>query len=169
MSDNEANDDLDRKFRRAEYRLSAVIEWVPRIDNRLATLLGINTALTATLLITAPKIGEWSGWSIAFVGVSGALILVSYVNLYLASFPRTTGPDDSLTYFQAIQNLSMDDYFSKTESETSEAYVRDLVNQIHRNSEIVSSKFSNLKLAFRFTVATVIPWMLALVLLSIDG
>ena len=145
------------------------MEWVPRIDNRLATVLGVNIAVTATVLLTAPNVNDWPGWAITAVVSSAIIIGVSFFNLYLAVFPRTEGPGDSLTFFQSIQDLTVEEYLHNTEIESPEQYIRDLVTQTHRNSEIVAAKFRNLKWAFVFMVISLAPWIASLILLSTDS
>lgn len=169
MSDHEDTREHQQKIASSIFRLNTVVEWVPRIDNRLAMLLGINTALTATALVVAPEISQWGGGTIAALAVAAVLLGVSYANVYLATFPRLKGPKDSLTYFQSISNMKFEEYFSSIGHETSPEYLHDLVEQTHRNAQIVSEKFRNLKWAFRFTLLSVIPWVAALLLLSNDS
>lgn len=169
MTEFESSSEHERRVASAQYRLNSVVEWVPRIDNRLTMLLGINTALTATALIVAPEIHRWSGWTIAVLAVTAVFLGVSFTNVYLATFPRLKGPKDSLTYFQSIQGMDLEEYRSATGLETESEYLRDLVEQIHRNAQIVAEKFRNLKWAFRFTLLSVIPWIATLLFLSNDS
>ena len=169
LADLDAISDLDRRINSAEFRLTAVLEWVPRIDNRLALLMAVNTASTATALIVAPKVDDWSGLSIVALLITAILLGLSYFNVYLATFPRLKGPTDSLTYFQSINGMGLDEYVCGTGNETRSAYLHDLVEQTHRNSQIVSAKFHDLKWAFRFTLLAVGPWIVTLVSLSSDS
>ena len=74
LADLDAISDLDRRINSAEFRLTAVLEWVPRIDNRLALLMAVNTASTATALIVAPKVDDWSGLSIVALLITAILL-----------------------------------------------------------------------------------------------
>ena len=49
---------------------------------------------------------------------------------------------------------------------SAEALTKDLLGQVWRNSQILLQKFDHLTWAYRFMALSVIPWVVAIVLLT---
>ncbi len=82
--------------------------------------------------------------------------------VYLVNYPQTKGPATSLNFFGGIANRTFREYNAAFMKLSGSDYLSDLLEQCHRNAEIVSRKFSALKWAYRFLLVGVVPWVLCL-------
>lgn len=148
----------------AEKNLERILSWISRLDNRFAVLLGIGSAMLGVFASIAPPFATWTCLTIWVALLFMILLIISFVFLYMANFPQTKGPSDSLLFFGSIAGYSLDDYRKKFITQGADAYLNDLLHQCHRNSEIVNQKFKRIKWAYRFLLTAILPWAITIYL-----
>lgn len=151
-----------------ESQFERILSFFPRVDAKVAGLFTINSAI---LTISAMNVeaGDLKNWYIAvpaILMISG--LIASYFFLYRCNFPELEGGQGSLIYFMEIQKRTETNYVSDYESATDAAYRSDLLSQIWRNSQILCQKYKAIAVAIRFTLATLIPFAVFLIMTAIE-
>lgn len=154
--------DPDVKIQVAEKNLDRLLEWINRFDNKSTIILGIDTGMLGYLGSSAPSVQTWTISIILLVILAVGALLLSLLYVYFGIYPRTKGPQDSLIYFGSIVKKSVDEYKQAFSGQNDDGYLTDLLEQCHRNSEILDQKFDCLKKAYRLLLISVLPWALAL-------
>src|SRR5438552_1689485 len=135
------------KIDAAEKNLSRLLDWVAKLDAKSSIVLGLNTAMLGVLATISP---ESSKWTIAMALTTAAALTalgLTFVFVYLAMYPQTKGPTKSLLFFGSIARYSFNEYQKEFRQMSAVDYLNDVLEQTHRNAEIVSSKFRHLKRA----------------------
>jgi hypothetical protein len=142
-----------------ESQLDRVLAFFPRVDAKLSGLFAVNSAMltVAALNVKPADLRLWYVGLPAF-GVA-ACVVMSFVFLYRCNFPDTRGGAGSLVYFVEIQRRREEQFIAEFEECTDEAYRRDLLGQVWRNSEILCSKYQALAVAIRWTVGGLVPFV----------
>ena len=83
------------------------------------------------------------------------------------AFPSLEGGRGSLIYFREIAKRKEAQYAEEFRSISEEDYLKDLLGQVWRNSEILTEKFDHISTAFNWTAFSILPWVGSLVLLAI--
>lgn len=151
------NDDI--KIQSAENNLDRLLEWVSRSDSKASIILGVDTGMLGAIAALAPKISSMTTLMILTATSSLILLFLSLLFIYLGSYPRTKGPNKSLLYFGSICKNSYREYQEEFLRQDSKEYLNDLLEQCHRNSEILNKKFQTLKWAHRFLFVGVPLWV----------
>jgi Family of unknown function (DUF5706) len=150
------------RIRIAECNLSRLLDWVGRVDAKSSVVLGVATAMLGVLASVAPAPHLWTRYT-AVLAVLGAVCpIVSLCCVYFVNYPQTKGSGTSLNFFGGISKHTFREYETAFMNSTVADHLRDVLEQCHRNAEIVNSKFSSLKWAYRSLVVGVIPWMVCL-------
>jgi len=144
---------------RAEALLSNLFEWVGKTDNRTAFLFAVNTALGGVSLSYLASSG-WSTFEVLAYAVYFVLFSVVALNLILVQYPNVTSPNRSMIFFGTIASNPSDDFISKFSSMNDDDYLKDVLNQCHVNSAIVSKKFRRLQIATRYLIVSSFVWLL---------
>lgn len=152
----------DERIRIAECNLSRLLEWVGRVDSKSSVVLGINTAMLGVLAGLAPAPHLWTGWTVLLTLIGVLAPMVSLCFVYLVNYPQTKGPTKSLNFFGGISKHTFREYSAAFMKVTASDHLSDLLEQCHRNAEIVSWKFSALKWAYKWLLIGVVPWMICL-------
>jgi hypothetical protein len=152
----------DERIRIAESNLSRLLDWVGRIDAKSSVVLGINTAMLGLLAGLAPPPHLWTAWTIALAAITALFPIASLSCVYVVNYPQTKGPAKSLNFFGGIAKRSFREYNDEFMKLSASDHLSDVLEQCHRNAEIVNRKFSALKLAYRALLIGVIPWMACL-------
>lgn len=146
----------------ADHQLDRINSFIPRINAKASVLLALASAELAVMVLNlAPA--DLMRWYIGvpvivFLGlISGVLI-----QLYRCAYPHLKGGNSSLIYFGEIAKRTEANYLREYTALTEDDLLRELVGQIWRNSEIVSAKYSHLKLATVLTMTSLVPWVVVL-------
>jgi hypothetical protein len=145
--------------------LTRVLAFFPRVDNVSSVLLGVNLGMLA-LLANKTLPFKLYDWQIYLAVVPALLIGGSLYHLFRGYFPRLEGGPLSLIYFREIAQRKETEFIEGFRAQTEEAYVNDLLNQAWRNSQILTQKFNHLSKAFVFLAWAIIPWLIALAILT---
>ena len=123
--------------------------------------MGIDTGMLGILSIVVP----FKAASASFAGVLAATLLgLSMIFVILCNYPRLKSPTDSLFYFGTISRMNRGEFHEAFSSLDDESLLNDLLDQCHRNSEIVQIKMRNLQRAYATLAIAIVPWVAALLL-----
>jgi hypothetical protein len=148
----------------AKDQLSRVLGFFGRVDSKASVVLAIDTAMLAFLVAHAPPLQELA----ADAAVSGVLAIIclaiSLWYLYRGGTPDLQGGQRSLVYFREIAARTETNFVDEYLTVADEAYLKDLLGQVWRNSCILSNKFNHLEAALRWVAIALAPWLIALAL-----
>lgn len=147
----------------AEQRLDRLLDWIGRSDTKFSFIFGVAAGMLGFLATSAPA-GPLSGVTVFFALASVALLGATLVFVYRGTIPRTRGSKGSLIYFDSIAGQDFETYRERFLGCDMNDHLSDVLEQIHRNSEILSSKFVELQRAYRCLLAAVTPWSITLYL-----
>ncbi len=142
-------------------QLNRVLGFFSRVDTVSSIVWGIDIGMLAILATNAPPIRAFSWYTLAAV-VPVLLLAKSLLHLYQGSFPRLEGGWMSLIYFREIAHRKEDEFIKGFTAQTEDAYIKDVLSQVWRNSEILTQKFDHLKSAFVWLAWALIPWLICL-------
>lgn len=149
-----------------ETNLARQLGWVQAADGRVSLVLPLSTAMLGLIAALVPKdICQWEVLPISFAVLSSCLLILSLIFVVFASFPRTTGPEGSLIFFAGISSNSLSEYKDKIQSLTEDGYINDLVEQSHRNAEIVTKKYYWVKKSLTCIFLSLPLWLVSIFLL----
>ena len=158
--------EIQYKAQAAEKNLDRIIEWVSRCDNKFSIILGIDTGMLGVLAVFTIPLSDWSLCIVIATIITILTLGTSLAFIIMGIYPRTKGPSKTLLYFDSISKYSLIEYKQRFTEITIDKYLNDLLEQCHRNSEIVSKKFKRLKVAFLFLIIGVLPWAIAIYLFN---
>lgn len=157
--------ELKDRLDAAKDQLNRLLAFFPRADAKASVVLGIDIGMIAILAGNAPSIKNLQ-WPMLFAVVPAFLIAWSLLHLYFNAFPQLDGGHDSLIYFREIAKKTESKYIEEFVAVSEEQYLKDLLGQVWRNSEILKKKFDHLKSAFVLLAAAVIPWAITLAIFA---
>ncbi len=160
---------VEERIRAVEKILDRLLDWVGRVDNKASVVLGVNTAMLGALAGFAPPTSSWTLQLGVVTTISVAGVATSLLFVYLANYPRLKGPGESLTFFAAIAKKTFREYQKSFLALNSSDYLSDLLEQCHRNAEIVDRKFWALRWAYRALFFAVVPWVVSVYLFKLAG
>jgi hypothetical protein len=151
----------------ARDQLNRILGFFPRVDAKISVLLSVAIAMLALLAGKAP-INElqWNSRPALVAFLSLALIALSLVFLYQASFPRLAGGRRSLLYFREIAKRKESAFIAEFSEQSEEAYLKDMLAQVWRNSEILKQKYDYIKYSFIVLLCALPPWLIALAMFA---
>ena len=145
--------------------LSRSIAWVSAADSKIAPILAIDTAMLGVLLALVSKNQISISCSLIIPIIAVVLLLLSIFNLINCTFPRLSGPKNSVIFFGGIAEYTIEEYKSKINKISNDELIADISEQTHRNAEIANEKFQKIKWAMIFLYAAIPFWLIALWLL----
>ena len=151
----------EQLIERAKGQLDRILGFFPRVDTVSSIILGIDIGMLAFLASKAPAPHSFTWYTLLALLLPFALITKSLWHLYQSYFPRLEGGWMSLIYFREIALRKEDEFAKEFTAQTDEMYLKDLINQIYRNSEILTMKFDHLKQAFNWLALALIPWLIS--------
>ncbi len=142
-----------------EKTLERLLEWIRAADAKIPPVLAISTSMLAVVAALFPDADSWDLIS-AGAGILAIIpLVICLILLFLASFPQTNGPTNSLIFFEGITMNDSSTYSTKVKIMTEQEYIMDLAEQCYRNAEIASSKYWLLKCAMKSLFFSLIPWL----------
>jgi hypothetical protein len=149
----------------ARDQLNRTLGFFARVDGKASVVLGVDTAMLA-VLATRTSSYALLRWEWIAVGLTLVPLAFSFWQLYREAFPSLDGGEQSLLYFREIAKRDERKYIEAWQRMTDDEYLKDLLRQTWRNSEILKQKFDHMKLAFYGLALAIVPWMISLALLS---
>jgi hypothetical protein len=156
----------EQRLQAAWSQLTLVLSFFARIDTKLSVVLGINLGMLTILFSRAQA---FSGVTCPLWIAGGMFIialLLSFFHLYRGAFPHLNGDMNSLVYFRSLGAMEKYEYRAAYAKLSADTLADDLLNQVWRNSKILTCKFHSLRYAYIFTTLAVIPWLVALAIQS---
>lgn len=163
---SEKNASIQEQLGAAEQRLDRLLDWVGRSDTKFSVVLGVDTAMLGFLATSAPA-GPVPVSVLIFALAAGALLVLSLIFVYRGTYPRTQGPGGSLVYFGSIAEKDSEEFKNKFLACDLQDHLNDVLEQIHRNSEILNGKFEKLQRAYECMLVAAIPWTVTLYLFGL--
>lgn len=152
----------DASVRDARDQLDLILSFFSRVDAKLSTVLAINTGMLGALGAMVPPI-QTASWPMAVAPALTVILLgLSYFFLYRGGFPITKGGYSSLIYFKNIAERNESSFINAYTNLSSGELRSDILAQVWRNSEILSTKFMYLRSAFVSMALGILPWMISL-------
>jgi len=150
----------------AELNLDRLLEWNSRFDNKVLIIFGISTGMLGLLASIMPQPSDWTLFSTISFACAVVPLSLSFVFLKMALYPDTRAPNGSLLFFGTIAQQTCDKFRERWKSQTQEDYLCDLLEQAHRNAEIISAKFQWFRRAFKVLLLAIIPWAVSVYLFT---
>jgi hypothetical protein len=142
--------------------LQLIVGFLSLADSKLSLIFGVDVAMLGYL---SSRLTAWR--AIGIVEGTGALATaivagVALWHVYRGLFPVLGGSGKSLLYFGEIANMLDTDFIRDFRGLTADRHADELLNQVHVVSRITNNKYQRVKDAFRWTLAAVVPWVVAL-------
>jgi hypothetical protein len=145
-------------------QLNRTLAFFARVDGKASVLLAVDTAMLGVLAGNAPALSEFT-WYMAIAAVATGLLLgVSLWNVYKEAFPKLDSAKGSLIYFREISKRTENQFVEEFLRQSDEAYLKDMLGQVWRNSEILTMKFNHTRVAFNCVALSILPWLFTLAL-----
>jgi len=168
---------IERQLDLAEKVLDHQLHWIDRFDVKSGVVLPVDTALIGALAyIAAGPLTKHHAFPhdlplMITVALSALLLVASFLCLFLGNYPQTKGPEPqtkgpkrSLLYFKSIAGRTSKEYEREFMNQTETEYLQDVLQQCHRNAEIVNLKFRYLKWAYGMLFFALPLWVIAIYL-----
>ena len=151
--------------------LKRAIEFTRSADTKAAPVLALQLALVGTLaarfdklwaIIVSPPWDIESTFLISLLvlyGVSFFIVIWLAARVYIPTNPKT---GESLIYFEDIAALEFESFEAKTKEMNTSVIEHQLLDQIHRVSQIASIKMHRVHRAFLWTLPSSMLWLVLL-------
>jgi hypothetical protein len=150
----------------AKDELNLVLSFFSRVDVKASVVLAVDTAMAGYLAGRMPSLKAMPYWQTLIPLTAFLLIGNSIWQLYKGAFPNLAGGNSSLVYFREIAKRTESKFIDEFMAQDETAYVKDVLGQAWRNSEILVEKFNHLKVAFIFMAVAVLPWAVSLAIFA---
>jgi hypothetical protein len=144
-------------------QLKLVLSFFSRVDAKSSVVLAVDTGMLGYLATHLPSVGSLRCWEVVSPTLAFVLLGLSLIYLYRGAFPALSGGQSSLVYFSEIAKRTEAKFVDQFIEQRDDEYVKDLLGQAWRNSEILKMKFAFVKMAFIFMAWAVVPWTFALI------
>ena len=154
----------EQRIELAEDQLTRVLGFFGRVDSKASVVLAIDTGMLAYLVAHATPVEELTAGAAAAGVLAVVCLAVSLCYLYRGGTPDLHGGQRSLVYFREIAARTEINFVDEYLDVADEAYLKDLLGQVWRNSCILSNKFNHVEAALRWVAIALAPWLIALAL-----
>jgi hypothetical protein len=142
--------------------LNLVLSFFSRVDSKASVVLAVDTGMAGYLAAHLPSLNSLHWWEFLAPACVVALLVVSFWHLYRGAFPQLEGGQQSLVYFGEIAARTESRFVDEFMAQQETGYIKDVLAQAWRNSQILKEKFEHLKCSFIFLAIAVLPWTIAL-------
>ncbi|WNF11984.1 DUF5706 domain-containing protein [Stenotrophomonas geniculata] len=141
-------------------QLQVVLGIFPRTDTLVGALLAIDTAMIGFFFSRWPDASHATP-AMVLVTVAYALCAgFAIIDIYRCAFPNVDGDGTSLVFFRSIAKFdSYRGYSEKYSSVGDRQLATQVLEQVWRNSRILTAKFDRLKSAMKWLLISVVPWI----------
>jgi len=143
-------------------QLKLVLSFFPRVDAKSSVVLAIDTGMLGYLATRLPSIDSLHWWEFISPSLAFAALALSLWHLYKGVIPTLEGGDRSLVYSREIAKRTESRFIDEFTAQQESDYIKDVLSQVWRNSEILTDKFEHLKWSFILMAGAVLPWTIAL-------
>src|SRR3989344_1651808 len=143
----------------ASGQLDRILSFFGRAESKATALFAVNLGMLGLSAINT----SWDALADSIVIIEGlgmlGLLGISFWFEYWALFPELRPKSSSsLVYFGAISRRDCEEYVRRMTEISEEEYVKEILEHVWRNSDIVSKKFAYVKYAFWATAAALPLW-----------
>lgn len=156
-------DKIDSKLEMAKWIFENQLGWNAAVEIKTGVIVTLNLAVISGL---ASLFIEVDKPTIAQYWLSGIALICPIVALCLAAksvSPQLSGPAESLLYFGRISEKDRQVYVEEFERASESDLLTDVLDQTHRNAEIVRSKYLHIRRAINWSFIGIFPWCVAVV------
>lgn len=146
----------------ARDQLDLVLGFFARVETKLSVVLGINLGMLGLLAAKAPPLNKINLACGLVTAVFLAFSALSLYQLYRASSPSLNGGERSNIYFREIAGRREAEFVEAYGKLSPDELAKDYLCQAWGNARILTQKFDNLKLAYRFMACSILPWVVSL-------
>ena len=154
----------------AQWILERNLAWVAAAEVKVAVIVTIDMALLGSIGGTYSAAGAATRTACAdlFWTIFAAILVAAGIFCAaMAVLPRLKGPAESLVFFGCIGSLTRSDYLTRFKNASELQLLEDWTAQIHRNAQIACRKFCWVRRSMWLSFFSVIPWVVAIHMLSI--
>lgn len=141
-----------------EKSLERQLGWVRSAESRLNLVLPLGTVLFGGMAIKLDQLPEFCTPLALSAWTSLVLIVFSIISAAVSVFPQTKGPKGSLLFFGTIAEMPLEIFIENMNKTEASEYRQDLLQQIHRNSQIASARFRWMKLSMASLLISLPFW-----------
>ncbi|CRD58876.1 conserved membrane hypothetical protein [Stenotrophomonas thermophila] len=152
---------------RAWTHLQVVLSIFPRVDAMLAVLLGVNTAMSGVLFSKWPEAAHASSALVILTTAFSLFSGLSYLAIYRAAFPNVDPAGKSTIFFGHVAKLTSAEYARLLLDVSDRDLAVEIAHQVWRNASILTAKYKHLRRAFGWLLASIVPWVVSLLSISI--
>ncbi len=154
------------KLSTAQWVLERQLAWVSNTEVKAGFITTIDIAMLGGLAVAFTACVNRDAWAWLFTGAASLLLFIGVVCAAMTINPRLEGvATKSLLYFGLIDKMTSADYADQFKSATDECLLADWLEQIHVNAKIAMLKHLWAKKAIMFSLASAVPWALAIAFL----
>lgn len=160
-------DKIERKLEMAKWVFEKQLGWNAAVEIKTGVIVTLNLAVISGLAalfieVDQPTAAQYCLSSIALICPIVALCLAAK-----SVSPQLAGPNNSLLYFGRIGEKDRHVYVEEFGRASESDLLTDVLEQTHRNAEIVRSKYLYIRWAMKFSFGGIFPWCVAIVGLCI--
>lgn len=153
------------RLNHVRWTLERQLTWIAAADAKVGVVVTLHVAMLGGLGAAYTAATAKSAWVNGMAGMYALLALASLVCAAMALWPRTDGPKSSMVYFGCIAKGRCEDYVEAFEKISDVDFLKDLAEQVHRNSEIAQKKISFVGTAMKVAFGGALFWVVAVALL----
>lgn len=164
---------MDERLRSHYESLQRAIEFIRQADAKATPLIIAQVALVGALATRVDKLSpiilqpHWGlGWSllVVLIALYLAFLVAVIVSAGMVYFPRNPkSGSESLIYFEDIAAMPREKFAQRAVRMTPDDVEGQLIDQIHRVSEVVSVKMRRVRWAFILSAPATLLWLILLV------
>src|SRR5206468_2040137 len=139
------------------------LAWIGAADVKVGVVVAIQTALLSALAgaFTASNADARTATTYSLTAAAVVCAALAVIYAARATFPQTGGPARSMVFFGKIAEQSIANFRDGMRALEDKDLLVDLADQVHRNAEIASSKYKEVRKAIGWSFVTAVPWALA--------
>ena len=147
-------------------QLDRVLGFFPRAEGKAAAVSATALGMLAFMISNLPTASLLTWHSVLVVPPFLTLGMCLWRCFHTVR-PSLSGGTNSLVYFREISRMSASDYDEAVSNLSDEDFSRHCVEQIWRNSKILTAKFEAVDRAFWWLAVSIAPWIIAVSVLCL--
>lgn len=141
-------------------QLQVVLGIFPRTDTMVGAILAIDTAMVGFFFSRWPDANHATSAMVVVTVVYSLCAGFAIIDVYRCAFPNIDGDGTSLVFFRSIADFNCyRSYAEKYSSVGDRQLTTQVLEQVWRNSKILTAKFDRLKSAMKWLLISVVPWI----------
>jgi len=159
--------DDNERIKIAQWVLERTLAAIGAAEVKLSVIITLNLAMLASLGGAFAPVGKAiEAWTLVFLITTSLFIILSLISCANVLIPRMQGPERSIIFFGRIGKKPQKEYFTEFTQAGEDAVLKDLLAQIHINSEIACEKYKWIRVSMIWTFVSVVPWFVSIVIMT---